>query len=244
MSSKPILYYTPESQPCRSVLLAAATIGIELELKTLNLFAGEHLTPEFLKVTNAPKSYKCRDKIVSSNIITQINPAHTIPTLVDGDAVITDSHAICTYLCDKYSDNETLYPRELVKRAVVDSRLHFDTGVLFARNRFLYEPVLYHSKPVDPERVEYLKKAWPLLEGYLSTGDYLAGNELTVADICAIATVSSVDEIAPIQAEEFPRLAAWVQRMQQLPHYETANGRGAEVLKKKFREAAERNPKQ
>lgn len=50
MANKPILYYTPLSQPCRSVLLAAATIGVDLELKPINLVAGEHLTPEFLKV--------------------------------------------------------------------------------------------------------------------------------------------------------------------------------------------------
>lgn len=161
--------------------------------------------------------------------------------MVDGNAIITDSHAICTYLCDKYGNNETFYPRELVRRAIVDARLHFDTGVLFARNRFLYEPVLYQGKTVDADRLEYYKKVYPLLEGYLSTSEYLAGDNLTVADICAIATVSSVDEIAPIDANAYPRLAAWVQRMKQLPYYEEANGRGAEVLKKKFREAAERN---
>lgn len=161
--------------------------------------------------------------------------------MVDGNAIITDSHAICTYLCDKYGNNESLYPRELVKRAIVDARLHFDTGVLFARNRFLYEPVLYQGKLIDDERLDYYKKVYPLLEGLLAANEYLAGNELTVADICAIATVSSVDEVAPIDPTVYPRLAAWVKRMKELPYYEETNGRGAEALKKKFRDAAERN---
>lgn len=43
-------YYTPASAPCRSILLAAEALGIELNLKTINLMAGEQLTPEFLKV--------------------------------------------------------------------------------------------------------------------------------------------------------------------------------------------------
>ncbi len=38
------------SPPCRAVLMAAKQLNIDLNLKTLNLRNGEHLTPEFLKV--------------------------------------------------------------------------------------------------------------------------------------------------------------------------------------------------
>jgi glutathione S-transferase len=44
------LYYVPGSAPCRTVLLAAKAIGVDLNLKLTNLMAGEHLKPEFLKV--------------------------------------------------------------------------------------------------------------------------------------------------------------------------------------------------
>jgi len=43
-------YYLPGSAPCRSVLMAAKAVGVELNLKVLNLMAGEHLKPEFIKV--------------------------------------------------------------------------------------------------------------------------------------------------------------------------------------------------
>lgn len=43
-------YYVPGSAPCRAVQLAAAQIGVELNLKHTDLMKGEHLTPEFLKV--------------------------------------------------------------------------------------------------------------------------------------------------------------------------------------------------
>lgn len=43
-------YYTPGSPPCRSVLLTAKALGLELNLKTLDLHHGEHLKPEFVKV--------------------------------------------------------------------------------------------------------------------------------------------------------------------------------------------------
>lgn len=50
MSSKPVLYYMSLSPPSRAVLMVAAELGVELELKTLNLLAMEHKTPEYLAV--------------------------------------------------------------------------------------------------------------------------------------------------------------------------------------------------
>jgi glutathione S-transferase len=47
------------------------------------------------------------------------------------------SHAICTYLITKYAKDDTLYPTDPYRRAQVDQALHFDSGVLFARLRFL-----------------------------------------------------------------------------------------------------------
>lgn len=63
----------------------------------------------------------------------QLNPQHTVPTLKDGDFAIWDSHAISAYLVDKYGKDDSLYPKDLQKRAVVDQRLHFDSGVVFPR---------------------------------------------------------------------------------------------------------------
>lgn len=45
------LYYMALSPPCRSIIMLAKTIGIELNLKKVDLFAGEHMKPEFLKVS-------------------------------------------------------------------------------------------------------------------------------------------------------------------------------------------------
>lgn len=48
--AKPTLYYATLSPPSRSVLLTANLIGIELNLKKVDLLALEHLKPEFVKV--------------------------------------------------------------------------------------------------------------------------------------------------------------------------------------------------
>jgi glutathione S-transferase len=51
------LYYVSASAPCRSVLLAASAIGVQLNLKNVNMMQGEHLTPEFIKVCNLTRTH-------------------------------------------------------------------------------------------------------------------------------------------------------------------------------------------
>lgn len=51
MSAKPILYYIEVSPPVRSVLLTAAAIGVELDLRVVDLLTGEHLKQEYVKVS-------------------------------------------------------------------------------------------------------------------------------------------------------------------------------------------------
>lgn len=46
------LYYLSGSPPCGAVLLAAKIIGVDINIKNVDLAKGEHLTPEFLKVSN------------------------------------------------------------------------------------------------------------------------------------------------------------------------------------------------
>jgi glutathione S-transferase len=48
-------YYTLTSPPCRSVLLLAKTLELELNLKKLDLLKKEQHTPEFLKVSGTTR---------------------------------------------------------------------------------------------------------------------------------------------------------------------------------------------
>lgn len=45
-------YYLPESSPCRAVAMTAKALGIELNAKYIDLKSGEHLKPEFKKVSS------------------------------------------------------------------------------------------------------------------------------------------------------------------------------------------------
>lgn len=52
MSQKPILYMHIYSPPARAVMLTAAALGVEFELKPVDLLGLEHRKPEFLKVSH------------------------------------------------------------------------------------------------------------------------------------------------------------------------------------------------
>merc|ERR1719370_636707 len=96
------------SGPCRGPMLTAKALGLELNLKKLDLFAGEHRKPEFVA----------------------INPQHVVPTLVDGDFTLWESRAISAYLVNKYGKDDSLYPKDPKTRAMIDRLLYFDTWEL------------------------------------------------------------------------------------------------------------------
>src|SRR5271166_4644080 len=90
------LYHNPLSPNVRRVRLTAAVLGLELEEKKLDFAKGEHKNPEYLA----------------------LNPNGAVPTLVDGDFVLTESRAIMQYLASKKPESGLL-PRDEAARADV-----------------------------------------------------------------------------------------------------------------------------
>ena len=119
--------------------MAIEALDLEnVQMVDVNLFEGEHLREEYLKV----------------------NPQHTVPMLADNDFYIWDSHAIVTYLVTKYGKNDDLYPADPEKRAIIDQRLHFDSGILFPSLRGTVEPVLFWGETsFRPENLAKMKKS-------------------------------------------------------------------------------------
>ena len=165
-----------------------------------------------------------------------------MPLLDDNGVIIADSHAICAYLSEKYGKTDRLYPKDLVKRALVDGRMHFDSGHLFARLRFIYEPILYFKSSEMPiDRIQSVQTAWDILERFLEKSDFVCGDEMTIADICIMATVSSADEIIPFDPVKHSKIIKWMDRMSKLPNYQQLNGNGAKALQTVLRDLKQKN---
>lgn len=130
------LYYAAGSPPSRSCLMLMKALGLEFELKVLDLAAGDQNSAEFLK----------------------LNPLHQVPVLVDGDFVLTESRAIMSYLVNKFKPQSDLYPADPAARAIVDQRLYYDATALFESSvqiivsekmikRIKFEIVLFFQAP-------------------------------------------------------------------------------------------------
>ncbi|XP_016958516.3 glutathione S-transferase 1-like [Drosophila biarmipes] len=210
------LYGIDGSPPVRSVLLTLRALGVEFEYKVVNLLEKEHLKPEFLK----------------------INPLHTVPVLDDDGFVLIDSHAINSYLVGKYGKDDSLYPKDLKKRAIVDQRLHYDSSVVTSTGKSILFPLLWENKTEIPQaRIDALEAVYKNLNLFLESGDYLAGDNLTIADFHITAALTAFLVFLPLDATKYPKLAAWDQRIKELPYYEEANGSRAtqvvELIKSK-----------
>ncbi|XP_055903551.1 glutathione S-transferase D1-like [Eupeodes corollae] len=204
-------YYLPGSAPCRSVLMTAKAVGVDLNLKELNLMAGEHLKPEFVK----------------------INPQHTIPTLVDNGFALWESRAIMVYLVEKYGKTDSLYPKCPKKRAVINQRLYFDMGTLYQRFADYYYPQIFAKAPADPEKFKKMEEAFGFLEIFLSGQQYAAGESLTLADIALVATVSTY-EVAKFDLSKYPNVAKWYKQCKAVTPGIDLNQSGVEAFKKYF----------
>ncbi|KAG6445498.1 glutathione S-transferase 1-like [Manduca sexta] len=209
------LYKMDASPPVRAVYMVIEVLNIpNVKYVDTNLLNDDHLTDEFLKM----------------------NPQHTIPLLTDDDYVVWDSHAICTYLLNKYGKDSLLYPTDPKKRAAIDMKLHFDSGILYPALRENDEPIFFWgATSFKPEGLAKIKSAYEFMEKFLESSQWLAGDEVTVADISCVATISSLKELMPIDSKLYPKLTAWLQRCSQLDFYKKGNAKGeaefAQLLK-------------
>lgn len=179
------LYYSPVSASSPAVLMTAKALGLKLNLKVINVAEKEQLKPEFVK----------------------INPQHTIPTLVDNGFVLWESRAILSYLVEKYGRNDSLYPKDPKGRALVNQRLYFDLGTLYQALSEYYFPQL-QKKPADPEKFKQVESALEILDAFLEGKLYLAGDNLTIADLSTWSTVAAFI-IFKLDFSKYPNIVRW-----------------------------------
>ncbi|XP_045612808.1 glutathione S-transferase 1 isoform X2 [Procambarus clarkii] len=212
------LYYTEHTAACRSVMLTAKAVGVELNMIKVDVIGKQQMKAELLAV----------------------NCQRCFPTLVDDDLVLWESPSICTYLATQYGKDDSLYPGNPKARATVDRLLYFVMGTLHHRFLHYVLPVLNEEKS-DPVKLEALQEALTWLDDFLDGHSWAVGNSLTVADIVLVATVSTV-EAAGIDVSSHDNVTAWmVQCKSALPGYSEVNEPGALEFGKWIKEKFESN---
>jgi glutathione S-transferase len=188
-----------EFGPTRSIRVrwTLQELGVDFDAISVNLAAGEHRRPEFLK----------------------LNPTGKIPVLIDGDLVLSESVAIVKYLAEKYPDRGLL-PTSLQDRAEVDRWLLFTATELeqplwrITRHRSLY-PVNDRSPADVALASREFKEMAAIAEQRLRDRQFVVGDRVTVADFVLAYTLDWANEIGLLG--DCPNLRAYIERMYSRP---------------------------
>ncbi|HJO95297.1 MAG TPA: glutathione S-transferase family protein [Victivallales bacterium] len=147
----------------------------------------------------------------------EIHPLKEIPAFIDEDIVIPDSSVICDYLENKYPDIG-VYPRSIKKRAkALWLEEYSDTKLceLLAKG-FLFEKFVkpnFLNIETDIDHVnDIIENELPPAMDYLEkniSGDFIFGDEITVADISIAAHFLNAEYIGfCIDIDKYPKLSS------------------------------------
>lgn len=202
------LYGYPQTRSTRAAW-ALEEAGAEYTIVPINLRAGEHKTAEYLR----------------------LNPFGKIPTLVDGDLVLTESAAICTYIAEKFPE-AGLIPTESNARAQYFQWMFFAVSELEAHlwlvakhNRILPEEARIPS--LIPPSIAAFQDASNIMANHLNQHTYLAGNQFTAADIIC---VSVLNWAYAMRLELNPVLGEYRARICERPAFARARQREADSI--------------
>jgi glutathione S-transferase len=201
------LYINPASPNVRRVRLTAAVLGLPLEEEKLDFAKGEHKKPEFLA----------------------LNPNGAVPTLVDGDFVLTESRAIMQYLASKKPETGLLPRDERVRAEVTRWQFwdasHFSPQLGTVAFQKIIKPRLGLGAP-DAAKVEEalanFHRFAAVLDKRLEGKQYVVGDSMTLADLTLASSLMYARQ-SEVPLAEFPNTDAWFSRMSDMDAWKKTN---------------------
>lgn len=171
----------PLSGHAHRVELFASIAGIKHEVNNINLPEGEHKQAPFLA----------------------LNPLGQVPTIEDGDIVISDSNAILVYLARKYAPD--YLPQDPQLEAEVQKFLTLAAGEL-AYGPAAARLVTVFNAPIDHDFTKATAaKVLTKLENHMVGREFLVGNAPTIADISIYSYTAHAPE-GGVSLEPYPNV--------------------------------------
>ncbi|MDM0050327.1 glutathione S-transferase family protein [Variovorax sp. J22R115] len=201
----------PATRPAQPIKVYGASISghshrvklflslLELPFETIevNLRAGEHRTPEFLRR----------------------NAFGQVPVIEDGDTTLADSNAILVYLNERYAaDPARWYPRDPVGAARVQRWLSVAAGQLASGPSVARVIVLFGQTRDATDVIARAHELLRVMELELAERPFLAGSSATLADIANHTYVAHAPE-GNVSLEAYPRVREWLARVEELPGF-------------------------
>ena len=147
----------------------------------------------------------------------EVNPLGTVPALIDGDVMMTESSGICHYLAEKYGPtplavkpDEKDYGRYLNWMYRSDATLTFPLTIAFRYTAL--EPEERRSAQVAEDYRKWFLGRWSSVEAGLEGRDYLAADRFTMADICVGYALYFANTLGVAEAMT-PNVKKWWERI-------------------------------
>ncbi|MBO9402606.1 glutathione S-transferase [Shimia sp. R9_3] len=194
---KPIkLYRTPKSGHCHRVELMLALLGLPYETIDLDMAAGAHKAPDFLKVS----------------------PFGLVPAIEDDGYTLADSNAILVYLVKTYAPDSDWLPADPKVAAEVQRWLtiaadNVYSGPCAARLVTLFGAPLNHEAAIAKAHALF-----KIMEAHLAGRNWLAADVITAADVACFSYIAHAPE-GGVDLAPYPNLRAWIARVEAEPNF-------------------------
>ena len=149
-----------------------------------------------------------------------LHPAATAPVIQDGDRTIAESAAILEYICHRYGGGKFTVAPDRPNYPDYVYWMHFNNntlGLFFAR-------LALGTQPPGPEAQRMAGLLQRREDGYarymdqtLAKSSFLAGDELTCADIMSVFNLVSLPTFAA--RTDIPHVKAYLERIAKRPAY-------------------------
>ena len=190
------LYDMPRSGHAHRVRLLLSVLDVEYERVAVDMLNAEHKAPQYLK----------------------LSPLGQVPTLVDGDIVITDSTAALVYLAKKYKATNWL-PEDPAGAAAVQRWLSAASGELY-RSVVQARAGRQFRREVDFERAAAeATRLFKWMQSELDQRTWLAGDHATIADIAMYSYLRVADE-GELDLGDYPAIIRWLADVEKLERFE------------------------
>ncbi len=201
-----VLYHHELLADAYKVRLLMSLLGLAHERRTVGILPGHG---------NDVLSYRA------------MNPAGTVPTLVDGDIVLTRPEAMLIHLAERHDGGGGWLPADAAVRAAVFDWLAFAAGDLRAAEGARLKSI-FGLEPTEADAFSAARAAFRVMEGHLVRGAfegrwYFSGKLPTIADIALFPAVALAADFG-MGMEEFPRLLIWSRQIHALEGFVTMPG--------------------
>lgn len=190
------LYHFPLSGHAHRARLFLSLVGADVEVVDLDLAAGEHKQPDYLK----------------------LNRFGQVPVLVDDETVIADSNAILVYVAKKLGRTDWL-PETPAEAAAVQRWLSVAAGqIAFGPGAARLITVFGAGFNAD-EVIGRAHAVLAVINAELEGRDWIAGGQNpSIADIALYSYIARAPE-GNVDLSGYPEVNAWLARIEALPGF-------------------------